>query len=158
MKDLTEAIQGHDAVVYVAGSGSKNLLQVDLDSAVKTFEATREANVKRLILLSAMHTENRAWIEGSVIRNYYIAKHYADRILMNEFKDLNFTIVKPTILTNNDGTGKIRMVEGIERNESTIDRIDVARVITQCLNNETTFGKSYSIAQGEHDLKDSSIY
>lgn len=158
VKDLTNVIKGHDAVIFAAGSRGTNLLQVDLDCAVKTFEATREANIQRLILLSAMHTEDRVWIEGSEIRNYYIAKHYADRILVNEFQDLDFTIIKPTILRNNSGTGKIRMVDGFEREESTIDRIDVARVIAHCLDNSKTFGKVYSIAHGDYDLTDSSIY
>lgn len=59
VSDLTSAIKGHDAVILTVGSGGKNLLQVDLDGVVKTFEATVEAKVKRLVIVSALFAENR---------------------------------------------------------------------------------------------------
>lgn len=159
VKDIKDIIKGHDAIVFTAGSAGKNLLQVDLDGAVKTFEAARDANVRRLVLVSALHADDRDFIAKSPIQNYYIAKHYADRILVDEFqKDLDFTILKPSLLTDNDGTGKISIIGRNQGSESSIDRIDVARVIVLILNNPKTFGKSYNIIQGEDSLDDPSIY
>lgn len=159
VNDIAKVIEGHDAVVFTAGSGGGNLLQVDLDGAVKTFEAARIAKVHRLVLISALHADDREFFSKSPLRNYYIAKHYADRILINEFqKDLDFTILKPSALTNNEGTGKIKIVGSKESLESSIDRVDVARVIALTLNNTKTFGKSYNIGQGDLDLKDPTIY
>ena len=155
VKDIARLIEGHDAVVFTAGSAGKNLLQVDLDGAVKTFEAARIARVRRLVLISALHADDREYFSKSPLHNYYIAKHYADRILMNEFQDdLDFTILKPTTLTNNGGTGKINILGAKEGLQSTIDRIDVARVIVQILNSAETFGKSYNFSQGDLDIKD----
>lgn len=159
VKDIAKVIEGHDAVVFTAGSGGKNLLQVDLDGAVKTFEAARIARVRRLVLISAIHADDREYFSKSPLRNYYIAKHFADRILMNEFQnDLDFTILKPSLLTNNQGTGKINIIGPKEGLDSSIDRVDVARVIVQTLNNTKTFGKSYNIIQGDLDIKDPSIF
>lgn len=159
VKDIATVIEGHDAVVFTAGSGGKNLLQVDLDGAVKTFEATRIAKVRRLVLISAIHADDREYFSKSPLHNYYIAKHFADRILMNEFQnDLDFTILKPTALTNNEGTGKIKIIGPNEGLDSSIDRVDVARVIVQTLNNTKTFGKSYNIIQGDLDIKDPNLF
>lgn len=159
VKDIAKVIEGHDAVVFTAGSGGKNLLQVDLDGAVKTFEAARIAKVRRLVLISALHADDREYFAKSPLRNYYIAKHFADRILMNEFQnDLDFTILKPSSLTNNEGTGKIRIIGPNEGLDSSIDRVDVARVIVKTLNNTKTFGKSYNIIQGDLDIKDPTIF
>lgn len=159
VKDIAKVIEGHDAVVFTAGSGGKNLLQVDLDGAVKTFEAARIASVRRLVLISALHADDREYFAKSPLRNYYIAKHFADRILMNEFQnDLDFTILKPSSLTNNEGTGKIRIIGPNEGLDSSIDRVDVARVIVQTLNNTKTFGKSYNIIQGDLDIRDPTIF
>ena len=80
-------IKNHDAVVFTVGSAGKNLLQVDLDAAVKTFEAMVEANVRRFIIISAIRAEDRDFGAKSGIRNYFIAKHYADRILIDEFSE-----------------------------------------------------------------------
>lgn len=159
VRDLATVIEGHDAVVFTAGSGGKNLLQVDLDGAVKTFEAARIAKVRRLVLVSALHADDREFFAKSPLHNYYIAKHFADRILMNEFQnDLDFTILKPSSLTNNEGTGKIRIIGPNEGLDSSIDRVDVARVIVQTLNNTKTFGKSYNIIQGDLDIRDPTIF
>lgn len=145
---LAKVIVLHDAVVFTAGSGGKNLLQIDLDAAVKVFEAAEAAKVRRLILVSAIFTDNREWIDASPIRNYYIAKAYADRILVNEFAtSLDFTIVKPTRLTNEPGTGTIeKVILGQDRGEITRD--DVALVIADILDKRDTFGKSYDIKNG----------
>lgn len=153
--DLAKAINGHDAVVFTAGSGGKNLLRIDLDAAVKTFEAAVKANSKRYILISALHADRREFIDSSQIRDYYIAKHYADRILINEFKEvLDFTILKPTRLTNGEGKEKFRLVKDINDDSGSVDRIDVAKVIFNILDASSTFGKSYDFANGDKDLSE----
>ena len=82
-------------------------MQVDLDAAVKTFEASVEAQVRRFIIISALHADNREFFSKLGLRNYYIAKHYADRILVDEFSDkLDYTILKPTSLSDDAATGK----------------------------------------------------
>lgn len=141
VEEISEVIRGHDAVVFTAGSGGKALLLVDLDGAVKTFEATVKANVRRYVLISAIHADKRETFSKSGLRDYYIAKHYADRILVNEFKDdLDYTILRPTSLTDDEPTGKIRQINAGDE-LGTITRADVAKVIYDTIGDEKTFGK-----------------
>lgn len=153
VKELASQVQGHDAVVFTGGSAGKNILQVDLDAAVKTFEAAVEAKVRRYILVSAVGAENREFFEKTLLRDYYIGKHYADRILINEFSDkLDFTILKPTLLTDGDGTGKIQKFKpGLEK--PSIDRQDVAQLIYRILDLKSTFGKSYDFTGGDEPIE-----
>lgn len=157
--EIASAIKGHDAVVFTVGSAGKNLLQVDLDAAVKTFEASVEAQVRRFIIISALHADNREFFSKLGLRNYYIAKHYADRILVDEFSDkLDYTILKPTSLSDDAATGKIRIIKSTDEEIGTITRADVAKVIYEIVNDKDTFGKSYNIANGDLDITDKRIY
>lgn len=159
VSDLTQVIAGHDAVVFTAGSAGKDLLKVDLDGAVKTFEASSAANVKRLIIVSAVHADKREFFQDTGLRNYYIAKHYADRILINEFSQkLDFTILKPTVLTDEPGTGKVKILESLLEPYGTISRADVATVILATLSNPNTYGKSYDFKNGDSDIHASSTF
>ncbi|KAK6460232.1 hypothetical protein DFJ63DRAFT_242113 [Scheffersomyces coipomensis] len=159
VEDISQAIKGHDVVVFTAGSAGKNLLQVDLDGAVKTFEATVLAKVRRFIIISAIHADNREVFSQSQIRNYYIAKHYADRILIDEFKEsLDFTILKPTHLSDEEPTGKIHIIRDVKERNGVVARADVAKVILDILDLKNTFGKSYNFSNGESSISDSKTY
>lgn len=159
VSEIASVIKGHDAVVFSVGSAGKNLLQVDLDAAVKTFEATVEANVRRFIIISALRAEDRDFGAKSGIRNYYIAKHYADRILVDEFnKKLDFTILKPTALSDEPATGKIRFIGKKDTDIGKVTRADVAKVIYEIINLDSTYGKSYDFANGDLDITDPRIY
>ncbi|OBA23614.1 NAD(P)-binding protein [Metschnikowia bicuspidata var. bicuspidata NRRL YB-4993] len=152
--DLTKAIRGHNAVILTVGSAGKDLLKVDLDGVVKTFEASVQANVRRLILVSAVYAHDRVFGAATPLRDYYISKHYADRILKNEFRDaLDFTILKPSRLTDGEGTGRIRILTG-EQDVGLVDRKDVARAIFEILDEKSTFGKEYDFTSGDLDISD----
>lgn len=157
--DLAKAILGHQAVVVTAGSGGKNLLAVDLDGVVKASEAAVKAKVRRFILVSAIHADNREFGSKSGLAEYYIAKHYADRIIQNEFKQqLDYTIVRPTMLTDDKGTGKISFIPDTKEDIGKIPRDDVALVIVEILENRATFGKVYDFKSGDLDISDSSTW
>lgn len=153
--EIAKAIKGHDAVVVTVGSGGKSLLKVDLDGVVKTFEAAVESNVRRLVLVSAVFADDREFGAKSQLHEYYIAKHYADRILIHEFgKSLDYTILKPTGLTDGNGLGKIDFLTNSKHNFGTVDREDVALSIFEVLNNPATFGKSYNFHNGSKPVDD----
>lgn len=153
VEDIAAAAKGCDAIVFAAGSGGhtgldKTLL-VDLDGAVKTVEAAVQAGIDRFIMVSAMQAHRREnWSEA--IKPYYVAKHYADRALLNS--SLNYTIVRPGGLLNEPGTGKVEIAENLER--GTIPRSDVAKAIFACLNEENTFKKSFDLISGDTDIVD----
>ena len=52
--EMTEAIKGADAVCFTAGSGAKDLLQVDAFGAVKLMQAAEKDGIKRFVMLSAL--------------------------------------------------------------------------------------------------------
>lgn len=153
VSQLTETISGNDAVVFTSGSRGKELLKVDLDGAVKVFEASVLAKVRRLILVSAIYADNREMFHNSGLRNYYISKHYADRILKNEFaKLLDFTILKPSALTDGEATGKIHVHKDSSEPVGSVTRADVAGVIVEILEKSSTYGKSIDFSNGEESI------
>ncbi|MFC4558286.1 SDR family oxidoreductase [Virgibacillus kekensis] len=150
---IAEAAQGCDAVIFTAGSGGKTgpdkTLLVDLDGAVKSFEAAEQAGIKRYVMVSAFQAGNREnWNEK--LRPYYVAKHYADRML--EESSLNYTIVRPGGLLNEEGTGKVAAaVSGLER--GSIPRVDVARTVYETLTEEKTYKKTFDLISGDTEIE-----
>lgn len=151
--DIASAAEGCDAIVFAAGSGGhtgldKTLL-VDLDGAVKTLEAAEQAGIDRFIMVSALQAHRREnWSE--FIKPYYVAKHYADRALLQS--SLNYTIIRPGGLLNEPGTGKIEIAENLKT--GSIPRNDVAKTIFACLNEENTYMKSFDLVSGETNIED----
>jgi uncharacterized protein YbjT (DUF2867 family) len=150
--ELAEAAEGCDAIVFTAGSGGhtgydKTLL-IDLDGAVKTIEAAEQAGINRFVMVSAIQANNRdKWSDA--IKPYFVAKHYADRMLENS--GLNYTIVRPGGLTNDPGTGRIKVDKNLER--GFIPREDVAKTIYAVLGKENTYKRSFDLVSGEEDVE-----
>lgn len=146
--ELGKVVSGHDAVVFTAGSGGSTgpdkTLLIDLDGAVKMMEAAEAQNVSRFVIVSALGSPSRERWNDS-LRPYYVAKHYADRALMNS--SLDYTIVRPGGLLNEPGTGKIKVGESLER--GSIPRADVAQVLIEVLRQPKTIGKSFDLVSGE---------
>lgn len=153
VSELEGVVKGCDAVVFSAGSGGKTgydkTLLIDLDGAVKMMEAAENTGVERFVMVSALQAHNRSnWNEQ--IKPYYVAKHYADRILVDS--GLNYTIIRPGGLLSEPGTGKITVAENLER--GTIPREDVARTILASLKEAQTFKKSFDLVSGETSIID----
>lgn len=159
VEEIESACKGHDVVVYTAGSKGKSLLRVDLDGTVKTFEGAAAAGSLRYILVSALLAENRAKFSKTGLRDYMIAKHYAERILIDEFSDkLKYTILRPTSLTNDKGTGKIAIFKSEDEPAETVTREDVADVIILVMDMPSTIGKAISFRNGEQPIEVESTY
>ena len=152
---IAKAAKDVDAIVFTAGSGphtgKDKTIMVDLDGAVKTIEAAKNANVKRFVMISSFDTTREA-IQGasSSFAPYVIAKHYADEWLRDT--NLDYTIIHPGALTNDKGTGKIEAASTVERGE--VPREDIARVIAACLENGATIGKEFQVVGGATLVKD----
>jgi uncharacterized protein YbjT (DUF2867 family) len=69
VEQISNGLKGADAVVFSAGSGgstgSDKTLLIDLDGAVKTMEATKEAGIERFIIVSALQAHHRECPAGS---------------------------------------------------------------------------------------------
>ncbi|WP_034761438.1 SDR family oxidoreductase [Rossellomorea vietnamensis] len=147
VEQISNGLKGADAVVFSAGSGgstgSDKTLLIDLDGAVKTMEAAKEAGIERFIIVSALQAHHREnWNDS--LKPYYVAKHFADRAL--EDSGLTYTIIRPGGLLNEEGTGKVSAAENLER--ESIPREDVARTIVASLTEESTFNKGFDLISG----------
>lgn len=153
IETIAKAAEGVDAVVFTAGSGpntgpDKTVL-IDLDGAVKTIEAAKKAGVNRYIMISSFDTTREAIQSApSSFAPYVVAKHYADDWLRKT--DLNYTIIHPGRLINEEGTGQIEASETVNRGE--IAREDVAGVILATLENESTIGKEFQVVGGTDEI------
>jgi uncharacterized protein YbjT (DUF2867 family) len=146
--EIADAAKGCDAVVFTAGSGghtgADKTLLVDLDGAVKTMEAAEKAGIQRFVMVSALQAHRREnWNER--IKHYYVAKHYADKML--ERTSLTYTIVRPGGLRNEPGTGLVSAAENLKR--GTVPREDVARTILVALDEKSTYYRGFDLVSGD---------
>lgn len=153
INDIASAAKGADAVVFTAGSGghtgADKTMMIDLDGAIKSMEAAKQAGVKRFVIVSAIGVHHREKWMGSVLY-YSAAKHYADVWLKNS--GLDYTIIRPGGLTNDPGTGKIKAAVDLERGK--IPREDVASTIVASLENSHTIGKAFDLIGGDTPIED----
>lgn len=151
---LENAMEGMDAVVFTAGSGASTgldkTLAVDLDGAVKSMEAAKNAGVDRFVIISAMNAGDRSNWDDSPIKPYLIAKHYADRMLQS--LGLDYTILRPGRLFNEDGTGRITLDE--PESKRGIPREDVAETVLEVLQNDNTIGKAIAFNEGDTPIQE----
>ena len=142
--DLSPAVEGADAVVFAAGagpgSGSGRKKTVDLGAAVKLMEA----GVKRYVMVSAINAD-KPENAPEEMRPYYDAKAEADRRLQES--GLDYTIVRPGMLTNDEGTGMVDAGADVQRSE--IPRDDVAAVLAEVLVADNAIGKAFNLVAGD---------
>lgn len=146
--DLNEPVKGVDAVIFAAGSGSKTgpekTVDIDQEAAKRLVDTAVEHGAKRFVMLSSMGTiDPEAGSES--MRHYYRAKRNADDHLRES--SLDWTIVRPGGLTDDDGTGMIEAAEELGH-RGKISRDDVAAVIVQSLREPHTIGKAFEILEG----------
>jgi uncharacterized protein YbjT (DUF2867 family) len=144
LDDLSECCAGADAVVFAAGagpgSGPERKRTVDYGAAVKLMEA----GVPRYVMVSAI-SAGRPEEWSDAMRPYYEAKAGADERLMAS--GLDYTIVRPGGLTDDPGTGLVKLGTDLERGE--IPRDDVAAVIVAVLETPSAVGKTFELVAGD---------
>lgn len=163
IQHLEKAMDGIDTVIFAAGSGGSTgadmTMMIDLDGAVKAIEAAKRTKVKRFVIISAVNSNRReVWSYasyGSSTPSYYhAAKYYADVWLIRS--GLDYTIIRPTGLTNDEGTGKIEAAELLDTDKSSLEipREDVANVVIESLKNDATINKDFDVTSGLDDIAD----
>jgi uncharacterized protein YbjT (DUF2867 family) len=147
--DLSGCCAGADAVVFAAGagpgSGPERKQTVDYGAAVKLMEA----GVSRYVMVSAISAGRPGeWSEQ--MRPYYEAKAGADERLVES--GLDYTIVRPGGLTDDPGTGRVRV--GTELTPGEIPRDDVAAVLLAVLEEPASVGKTFELVSGDTPVAD----
>lgn len=142
-----------EAVYFVAGSGGKSILEVDLHGAVKTMQAAKDKGINRYIMLSTVFSmDTSKWDSPAIaeLKEYYIGKHYADNWLVND-SGLDYTIVQPGALKERPGTGKISINSG-EAGDNAIE--DVAATLAAILTTDTASKKIFQMQNGDTAIND----
>ena len=144
-----------DAVVFAAGAGPGSGIErkttVDRDAAILLADAAETAGVGRYVMISAMGADRRASDESAdpVFAAYLAAKAAADAAVRARAGLLS-TIVRPGLLTDEPGTGRVRVAESTGR--GSIPRADVAAVLVAVLDAPATGGATFELISGDTSI------
>src|ERR671911_2273020 len=149
VETVGRALEGCDAVVFSAGagpgSGAARKETMDYGGAAKLVEAAEGRGVRRYLMLSSMGADDpEGGSEG--MRPYLRAKARADERLAQS--GLDYTIIRPGSLTEDEGTGNIEASERLGR-RGEIPREDVAGTFAAALQDENTYHKTFEILSGD---------
>lgn len=150
-QSLAGAFRGATAAVFAAGSGpgqpAERKWSVDHGGVVKTIDACRHAGVDRIVIVSAIGIDGE--IEGDdVYAEYQRAKAQADADV--RASGLHYTIVRPAMLTDEDGHGRIHAARHVERGP--IPRADVAATLLAVLDDASTVGRTFEVVGGPDEI------
>jgi len=144
------ALEGADAAVFTAGSGGgtgwgKTIL-VDLWGAKRAVNACKDAGIDRFVMISSRGAADPQ-SGREPLRPYLVAKHFADEYLRQSA--LDETILRPTRLTDEPGTGRVATDEG-----GPIPRADVAQAVVACLRDTSTVGRAIELYGGDTSIEE----
>jgi len=146
--EVATAIGGSDAVVFAAGagpgSGSARKETMDYGGAVKLIAAAKQAGVGRYVIVSSMGANPNATGDDT-FSVYLSAKGRADDAV--RASGLDATVIRPGGLTNDAGTGRVRLGEKLPRGQVTRD--DVAAVLVAVLDSPSTIGRTADLIGGD---------
>lgn len=152
-EEVSAAIAGHDAVVSCLGSNKMVAKSTQLEEMTQHIVAGMEAHhVKRIVYTASAGINNELpGVGGKMVMKMLqnvLTDHRHAVDLIQAHKDLQYTIIRPLGLTNDDYTGEYREAkEGVPENARNIPRADVAHFILKALGDDTYIGESVGIAQ-----------
>jgi uncharacterized protein YbjT (DUF2867 family) len=152
-EDVAEAVGSADAVVFAAGagpgSGPDRKWTMDYGGAVKLIAAAKANGIDRYVMLSSMGADPDAPGDDT-FAVYLRAKGKADAEL--QASGLDHTIVRPTFLTDDPGTGRVLVGDDVGRGE--IPREDVAAVLAVTLHSPNTIRKLFEVRDGDTPIEE----
>lgn len=149
---IVTAMQGADAVVFAAGSAAGETSELDRKGTLRTVRAAEKAGVKRYVSVSAIGASTGLSTRSmnDEMKDYYRQKRAAAKHITGS--SLDWTIVEPAELTDDEGTGKV--TAGLDRlEEKPIARADVAAVVVATLDEKKSVGKAIQLTSGTTPIK-----
>ncbi|TMR91218.1 SDR family oxidoreductase [Nonomuraea basaltis] len=156
VEEVAEILRGADAVVFAAGagpgSGAARKDTVDRAASVLLADAAELAGVRRFIQVSSMGA-GKPPVPGrdEVWAAYIKAKTEAEEDLRRR-DGLAWTILRPGRLTDEPGTGLVRLAPDVP--PGSVPRDDVAAVIMALLENPGTAHQTLELVSGETPIID----
>jgi nucleoside-diphosphate-sugar epimerase len=161
-----------DVAIWLAGAGGgdpSRTESVDHLGAIKAMDACAKEGIKRFIVVSALDIRDRnleppSWYDENdlkrseriwtVIGPYMRAKFAADKELVtgNDKRKLDYTIVRPGQLTDEDAKGTISA--GHVHLGNPVSRADVAQAIIETIKNDGTIGMAFDVLGGDKGIKE----
>lgn len=148
VEEVATRLEGADAAVFAAGagpgSGAARKDTVDRGAAVLFGDAAVRAGVRRYVVVSSMGADPQH--QGSEVFDAYLrAKGEADAYVRG-LDALDWTILRPGMLTNDAGTGLVRLEAHTGRGP--IPRDDVAAVLAELVDTPATAGLTLELISG----------
>ncbi|MGP3999161.1 SDR family oxidoreductase [Streptomyces sp. 8N706] len=148
--EVASHLEGADAAVFAAGAGPGSGVErketVDKGAAQLFADAAERAGARRFLVVSSMGADSEPPPDTDpVFAAYLRAKGAADAYVRSK-KGLDWTILRPGALTNEPGTGMVRLVEHTGRGQ--IPRDDVAAVLGALLLEPGTAGHVLELISG----------
>ena len=144
-----EVLSGHDAVVWSAGAGGgdpRRTIAVDRDAAIRSIDAAASVGVRRYVMISYFGAgPDHGVPEDDSFYAYAEAKAAADAHL--RASDLDWTVLGPSTLTDDPGTGRIHVGAGGTTHE--VPRDDVAAVAAAVLAAPGTVHRTIDFVAGD---------
>jgi uncharacterized protein YbjT (DUF2867 family) len=145
--ELDAAVAGAQAIVFAAGagpgSGTARKHTVDYGAAKRLIDAARRTDVRRYVIVSSMGADDPPGGDD-VFAVYLRAKAQADADL--RAAGLDHTIVRPGRLSDDIGTGLVRIDRHVPRGNVTRD--DVAAVLAAVLLEPGTIRRTWEVVGG----------
>lgn len=151
VQEIADSIAGADVTVFAAGagpgSGAARKLTMDRDGAVKLLQAARSVDAHRYLIISSVGAENPP--EGDDTFSVYLrAKSEADKAI--QASDREWTVVRPGRLTDDPGTGHVRIEATPFR--GSVPRDDVAEVLARLAHDSRGAGRILYVNAGEEPV------
>jgi nucleoside-diphosphate-sugar epimerase len=152
IEEIAAAIAGAEAVVFAAGagpgSGADRKLSMDRDGAIKLLRAATTAGAPRYLMVSGAGAEDPPGGD-EVFEVYLRAKAEADAAIAAS--DREWTIIRPGGLTDDGGTGNVRIDAAPFR--GSVPRDDVASVLARLLADSRSSRRVLYVNSGEQSIE-----
>ncbi|MFF5333458.1 SDR family oxidoreductase [Streptomyces sp. NPDC013181] len=148
VEEVAEVLRGADAVVFAAGagpdSGTARKDTVDRGAAVLFADAAERAGVRRYLVVSSMGADPEH--AGDEVFDVYLRAKGAADADVRARSGLDWTILRPGMLTDDAGTGQVLLAAKTGRGP--VPRDDVAATLVELLDTPATAGLTLELIGG----------
>jgi uncharacterized protein YbjT (DUF2867 family) len=146
-EELDRAVAGAGAVVWLAGPSGGSVESAEaLDNVAATalMDACVRQKVRRFVLVTSKGTDNPER-SPDFLRPYLEIKAKAEAHLAGT--GLDWTVLRPGGLTEDEGTGLVQVGEALGRGK--VDRADVAGVVAELVGRHDQSGRALDLLAGD---------
>lgn len=155
--EITDSLQleGMHAVIYAVDvtnpSIHDTISHVTQHGAIHFIRECEKAGIERFVMLSSVYADKpdeAPCVLYSLLEETRMTEDY-----LTGSSRLKYTIVRPGKMIDSDGTFKILVAESID-DDGMISRNEVAQVLVDTLETDTTFNKKFYCIEGPFPIKE----